>query len=75
MQPGFVSQLKSMFEKGHIDGFDYLTYESQLPYIMKFMIDKNIVGMGWLKLKAGGYKQTESTLSSCQIELEVNDLS
>ena len=41
---------------------------------MKFMIDKNIVGMGWLRLKAKGYKECVNRLSSCQIELEVTDL-
>jgi len=64
MQPGFISPLKTIFEKGY-DNFVPLTYESGLPYIMKFMIDKNIVGMGWLRLKVGGYKVTENSLSSC----------
>jgi len=28
-----------------------ITYESNMPYALRFMIDKDIVGMGWLKLK------------------------
>jgi len=28
MQPGFVSSLRSIFERGHVGGFETLTYES-----------------------------------------------
>lgn len=70
MQPAFIAPLRSLFEKQSINTlnmgyFEPLTYESQLPYVMKFMIDKNIVGMGWLRLKAKGFKECVNRLSSC----------
>jgi DNA polymerase delta subunit 1 len=31
------------------------TYESNIPYALRFMVDKDIVGMGWFKINAGQY--------------------
>ena len=27
-----------------------------MPFALRFMIDRDIVGMGWVKLKGGKYK-------------------
>lgn len=32
-----------------------LTLESTVPFALRFMIDKGIVGMGWMKVEGGGY--------------------
>ncbi len=38
-----------------------------MPYALRFMIDKNIVGMGWVKLIGNQYKKTNDfkKLSFC----------
>ena len=35
--------------------FPNTSYESNMPFALRFMIDKNIVGMNWLKLPAGSF--------------------
>jgi DNA polymerase delta subunit 1 len=52
-----------MFENGSItyprgvEGtFESVTYESNLPYALRFMIDNEIVGMSWIKIPAGRYR-------------------
>ena len=44
-----------------------------MPYALRFMIDKNIVGMGWVRLIGDRYRKTNDSkkLSFCQIELVV----
>lgn len=62
--PKYVNQLRSLFENGSFtyprqgrDGaFETVTYESNLPYALRFMIDNGIVGMSWIKIKAGKYR-------------------
>ena len=52
----FIPTLKKLFQSGtFIDGIvlPKQTYESNIPYILRFMIDKNIGGTGWLKVNAG----------------------
>lgn len=45
-----------------------------MPYALRFMIDHNIVGMGWVKILAGKYsiRAENKKISRCQIELEVS---
>lgn len=31
------------------------TYESNIPYALRFMVDKGLGGMSWFKIKAGDY--------------------
>lgn len=58
--PKYVSQLRTLFENG---GYTYkkhplfyhVTYESNLPYALRFMIDNEIVGMSWIRVNAGKY--------------------
>ena len=42
---------------------------------MRFMIDKDIVGMGWVKLQKGKFDIIPQVdkLSFCQIELSINE--
>lgn len=51
--PKYVSQLRQLFEQGHIkfNGksiFEQVTYESNMPFALRFMIDNDIVGMQWI---------------------------
>ena len=49
--PPYISTLRGIFEKGFsLDGisFSKITFESNMPFALRFMIDKDIVGMGWI---------------------------
>ena len=65
------------FEKGECAYRDDLfagevaTFESNLEYTLRFMIDTNVVGMNWIEVPAGKYKLRSKPTSHCQIELEV----
>jgi len=51
--PSYVSALRGIFEKGFNFGeirFPNLTFESNIPFELRYMIDSDIVGMGWVKL-------------------------
>ena len=47
--------------------FSSVTYESNLPFALRFMIDNDIVGMQWIKIPQNKYKiRTEQTkVSTC----------
>lgn len=49
----------------------FLTYESNIAFILRFMIDKKISGVGWIELKPNSYILTKQPSSSCQIEVDV----
>ena len=54
--------------------FATVTYESNLPYALRFMIDNEIVGMSWIKVVAGKYKLRNSgKLCNSQIEIDIED--
>lgn len=44
-----------------------MTYESNVLFALRFMIDCNIVGGNWIELPAGKYKTAKSS-SYCQLE-------
>lgn len=52
--PSFISTLKNAFENGfpcQSLGFLQLQcYEANIPFVLRFMIDKDIVGCGWLSI-------------------------
>jgi DNA polymerase delta subunit 1 len=61
--PKYVNQFRTIFESGSFnypqgqeDTFEMVTYESNLPYALRFMIDNSVVGMSWIRMKAGTYK-------------------
>ncbi len=50
-----------------------VTYESSVPFALRFMIDKGIVGMGWMQIQRGAFRsrgQSHKT-STCQYEIDV----
>ena len=47
------------------------TFESNLEYTLRFMIDSDVVGMNWIEVPAGKYKLWSKPSSHCQIELDV----
>jgi DNA polymerase delta subunit 1 len=50
-----VATFRNLLEKGYAP-FTPHTYESNMPYALRFMIDRQIVGMGWVKLAGGHFK-------------------
>lgn len=80
--PKYVNQLRTLFENGSFnyprgveDTFELVTYESNLPYALRFMIDNSIVGMSWIRVKAGTYRvrATQDKLCNTQYEVDVED--
>ncbi|KAJ7576846.1 DNA polymerase family B-domain-containing protein [Mycena floridula] len=52
------------------------TFESNLAYTLRFMIDTKVVGMNWIEVPAGSYKilrekGNEKRVSHCQIEISL----
>eukprot|EP01027_Heterolobosea_sp_BB2_P018981 GEZU01026676.1.p1 GENE.GEZU01026676.1~~GEZU01026676.1.p1 ORF type:complete len:510 (-),score=126.45 GEZU01026676.1:55-1440(-) len=76
--PKFVPPLRKLIENG-VDiptyGFlNRLTFESDILFVVRCMIDTNIVGGNWIELPAGKYRlRTEDIKTSyCQIEVDVS---
>jgi DNA polymerase delta subunit 1 len=77
--PNHIPILRKILETGFSfpDGATpmvYGTYESNLPFILRFMIDIEMGGGFWLNLVAGTYTLTRAS-SACQIEVDVSYLS
>ncbi|KIP08801.1 hypothetical protein PHLGIDRAFT_103803 [Phlebiopsis gigantea 11061_1 CR5-6] len=47
------------------------TYESNIAYVLRFMIDTKIVGMNWIELPKGGWSFVKDKKSHCQLEVSV----
>lgn len=54
--PSVVAPLRNIFERElrvlNIN-LPRQTFESNIPYALRFMVDKNLGGMSWFKIKAG----------------------
>ncbi|KAH9995602.1 delta DNA polymerase [Russula vinacea] len=77
-EPRAVPRVRGIFEKGETDfrglfSGPITTFESNIPFILRFMIDTGVVGMNWLEVPAGKYKllKGKDKKSQCQIELSV----
>ncbi|SGY32734.1 BQ5605_C002g01405 [Microbotryum silenes-dioicae] len=72
-------KVRGAFERGEVNfrelftGEAVMTYESNIAYTLRFMIDHGIVGMNWLELPPGTYqmKRLSEKVSNCQLELEI----
>ena len=75
--PSFVGQARKILENGlsvpGIGTLHFKTFESNVLFILRFMIDCNIVGGNWLELPKGAYSVRSGTskLSYAQIEVDV----
>jgi DNA polymerase delta subunit 1 len=45
------------------------TYESNLAYLLRFMIDCKVMGSSWIELPAGSYTLAQTHTSEAQIEV------
>ncbi|OAY64752.1 DNA polymerase delta catalytic subunit [Ananas comosus] len=48
----------------------FITYESNILFALRFMIDCNIVGANWIEAPIGKYKKTDRSMSHCQLEID-----
>ncbi|KAI0295971.1 hypothetical protein BC826DRAFT_1006478 [Russula brevipes] len=70
--------LPRIFERGETDfrglfSGPVTTFESNIPFILRFMIDTGVVGMNWIEVPPGKYSllKGKDKKSQCQIELSV----
>ncbi|KAJ6305585.1 hypothetical protein OIU78_021014 [Salix suchowensis] len=72
--PTMVAGCRGILDKGiQIDGLgmrSFLTYESNVLFALRFMIDCNVVGGNWIEVPAGKYRKTSKSLSNCQLEFD-----
>ncbi|CAH0475255.1 unnamed protein product [Peronospora belbahrii] len=75
--PSYVPKLRSALEAGlTLPGCDfrsYQTYESNVPFILRFMIDEDIKGCNWVEAPHGTYSVRSATQkkSLCQLEIDI----
>lgn len=75
--PKHIARLRSIFERGDINFNNmfppqYMTYESNIPYVLRFMIDASITGMSWIKLPKTKYLIINEKNSNCQLEVSIS---
>ncbi|KAJ6819957.1 putative DNA polymerase delta catalytic subunit [Iris pallida] len=72
--PTMVASCRGILERGiQIEGIgtkSFLTYESNILFALRFMIDCYIVGGNWIEAPVGKYKKTNKSMSYCQLELD-----
>ncbi|KDR67983.1 hypothetical protein GALMADRAFT_257532 [Galerina marginata CBS 339.88] len=76
--PRSVPKIRGLFERGECDYqglFDGIvqTFESNIVFTLRFMIDTKVVGMNWIEVPAGKYKivPQASKRSTCQLEISL----
>lgn len=74
-EPPAVPRVRKLIESGHFEGISTTTYESNVPFGIRAMIDMRVVGCGWLELPAGSYRHVvlEQRRARTGWELEVAD--
>ncbi|KAF9438595.1 DNA-directed DNA polymerase delta [Entomortierella beljakovae] len=74
--PRFVSAAKRSIEKGlsfaGFTDFTAQTYESNIAYLLRFMIDCKVTGANWIELPAGTYQLRDDPTSNAQINAEIS---
>ncbi|CAI9108744.1 OLC1v1008422C1 [Oldenlandia corymbosa var. corymbosa] len=72
--PTMVASCRGILDRGiQIDGLgvkSFMTYESNVLFALRFMIDCDIVGGNWIEIPVGKYKTTSRNLSHCQLEFD-----
>ena len=75
--PNVVAPLRHFFEREErINGINLptKTFQSNIPFALRFMVDKGLAGMGWMRIPAGQYTVREHLKdSSCQVEIQCSE--
>ena len=75
--PSLVPSLKRLFDEGiSLPGVGTIkgqTYESNVPFVLRFMIDLDIQGADWVEFPKGSYavRAPDKKLSRCTLEIDV----
>jgi DNA polymerase delta subunit 1 len=76
--PNFIPTARGILQKGFkpcqgMPEQQFMTYESNVPFVLRFMVDTDIVGSNWLELPVGAYSRRSpgEMTSHCQLELDV----
>jgi DNA polymerase delta subunit 1 len=65
--PRLIPTLRGLLEKEEMT-----TYESNIPFVLRFLIDRNISGCNWVECPAGEYTICKKKESTCQIEVNIS---
>ncbi|KAI4310823.1 hypothetical protein MLD38_035775 [Melastoma candidum] len=72
--PSMVPTCRGILDRGiQIEGLgmkSFMTYESNILFPLRFMIDCDVVGGNWIEVAAGMYRKTARKLSNCQLEFD-----
>ncbi|GMP26428.1 hypothetical protein CsSME_00002866 [Camellia sinensis var. sinensis] len=72
--PTMITSCRGILDRGiQIDGLgmkSFMTYESNVLFALRFMIDCNIVGGNWIEVPTGKYRKSAKNLSYCQLEFD-----
>ena len=51
---------------------NFLTYESNVLFPLRFLVDLDIGGSSWVRIPKGKFRETQPRVSNCQVELDVS---
>lgn len=58
---------QNMWQDGAANGSSYQPFECNVVFVLRFMIDEEICGAGWLSLKKGTYEIKKQKTTNCQV--------
>lgn len=77
--PSLVAASRRLVESGfdlHDGGTFKATtsYETNIPFVLRFMVDRHLAGGGWVELERGRFCERDgsSRVSTCQIEVDIH---
>ena len=76
--PALVATARRVCERGlqlgRLGMKHFHTYESNIPFVLRLMVDVGLTGGGWLTLPAGSYEMRKESamVSRCQLEVDVD---
>jgi len=79
--PELITPLRTALDRGQVPlpwcGGGYgsggvMTYESNVMFALRFMIDRGVQGCSWLEIPAGKWCRRANRTSTCQIEADVS---
>ncbi|KAK4538200.1 hypothetical protein CDCA_CDCA16G4225 [Cyanidium caldarium] len=72
--PAQLRQAANLLRDGHVMRMPFELYDSTIDHVLRFMIDKDMVGCSWVELPAGSYTPLPDAalLSNTQIAVEVS---
>lgn len=77
-RPSFVPAARKSLEYGNraVVNKSYPTYEGNVPFELRYMVDTNLYGCQWTKLNAGKYRRAheDECVSNAQYEFIANNL-